>query len=410
MRYYRKENDWVASLEGEIRADLIKTLQDLSLQRLQKYPPPKLSGLPFGNEFRILKRYVKNQSSQLDASALSSFYLNFADSSEKLLYEAFRQNKELSAAKWAQIIGEENIQKWIEKKFLRKLENDDLLCIFSVISLDNLIYVTDSLNDHGGELVTIAIGDNEDFDKDDNEIEEFHHTYIGQDSLRMIEIMTENDSPKGNRFLDCGPGAGAILLYFARFFNEAVGIDLNPRAAKLAKFNAELNNLANCQTYSGNALEIAENHEKFDYISWNLPFLFLPDEMRDNSMDADGGDMGIGLCLAFIETLPETLTETGKTCIAALSPILNDDTNVLEKKLKEMLPILKMDCTVKVSQITLAHNKELWDFHQSYGIKKFESVYLDISHGNGKLKRIEAPAGRKAVDNVREKLYKRKFV
>ena len=410
MRYYRIENDWVNRLEGKIRTDLIETLQSLSLERLQKYPPPKLHGLPFGNETRILKRYFKNQSSQLDASVFSNFYLNFADQREKLLYEAFRQNKELSASQWSEIIGEENIEKWVENKFLRKLENGNLRCIFTIIGLDGLIYLTDPLNDHGGSFESVAFLENENFDKDEDGIEEFHHTYIGLDSLRMIEVMQETNFPKGRRFLDCGPGAGAILLYFSRYFDEAVGIDLNPRAAKLAKFNAELNQLDNCKTFNDNALEIAEKYGKFDYISWNLPFIFMPDEWRDNSIDGDGGDMGIGLCLAFIETLPEVLSDDGKSCVAALSPILNDKTNVLEKRLKEMLPELKLDCTVTVAQISLADTKELWDFHQSYGIQKFESVYLDLRHGTGELKRVESKTGRKVLDTVREKLYQRKYI
>lgn len=407
MRFYRLKDDWVYHFSGKIRAEVKEILQSLSLEKLQKYPPPKLHGLPFGNETRILKRYLKNESSQLDASALSSIYRNFANKRESLLYRAFRSNEELSAETWAEIIGAENIEKWVDNKFLRRLENGNLRCIFTVIGLDNLILLTDSLNDHGGEILTI--GQDEIKESDGDGIEEYHHTYIGQDSLRMIEIMRDKDAPKGGRFLDCGPGAGAILIYFARFFDEAVGVELNPRAAKLAKFNAELNNLENCQTYNDNALEIAGKYGTFDYISWNLPFIFMPEDWRDNSIDADGGDMGIGLCLAFIETMPKILAENGRSCIAALSPILNDDTNVLEKKLKEMLPKIGFDCTVTVSQISLADTKELWDYHQSFGIKKFESVYLDLRHGAGNLTRREMPAARKIVDSVREKLYRRRY-
>ena len=410
MRYYRLEDDWIEQLNGEIRQDLIRTLQNLSLVRLQKFPPPKLYGLPFGNESRILKRFIKNESSQLDASAFSNFYRNFADEKEKLLYQAFRQNTKFSAAVWTSIIGEKNVEKWVENKFLRKLENGNLRCVFTIIGLDNLIYLTDPLNDHGEMPESVAFDGNANFDKNDSGIEEFHHTYIGQDSLRLIEVMQSDNFPKGKRLLDCGQGAGAILLYFARYFDEAVGVDLNPRAAVLAQFNAELNNLGNCRTYNDNALEIAGKYGVFDYVSWNFPFVFMPEEWRENSLDADGGEMGIGLCLDFIKTLPELLSENGNSCFAVLSPILNDDTNVLENKLKKLLPSLKLDCTVVVSQISLADTKQLWNYHQSFEIKKFESVYLNIKHGKGGLKRIESKAVRKVIDAVREKLYKRKFL
>ncbi|HEV7643600.1 MAG TPA: methyltransferase domain-containing protein [Pyrinomonadaceae bacterium] len=420
MRYYRPSEDWITNLEGPHREPFAATLRGLGLERLQKYPPPKLGGLPLGNETRILKRYLKGESSQLDASALSSFYLRSASARDKLLYSAFRRNDHLSREQWADIIGAERVDKWLRHKFLRETLSSEgegkFVCKFSIVVLDGLLMLVDPLNDHGNQHETVMLP--EDFlpAENDNDVAPFNHTYIGLDSLRQIEIMAESDLPVsgGNlgSYLDCGVGAGAILLSItkkARGFNASIGVDINPRAAMLAQFNAELNNLTNVRVYGDDALKLGGRYGKFDLVSWNLPFLFFPEEYADSAVDAFGGEMGIGLCLDFIETVPGLLTENGVTCIAALSPILNSGENVLETKLKERLGRLRLDCTVRVAQVSLAHNREMWHFHQSHNIRKFESVYLFLRPGGGKLKRIEAGVTRRALDVIREKMYRRKF-
>ncbi len=418
MIYYQHSEDWITYLEGPLRAEVLATLRGLKLERLQKYPPPKLGGLPFGNETRIMERFFRGESSQLDASALHKFYLSFADERDDLLYRAFRKNSPLSRDEWAEIIGEESIERWVENKFLRQTEDGHFVCRFSVVVLDGLLYLVDPMNDHGNGFESVALP--KDFtpsaasaasegNGNGSDIRQFNHTYIGLDSLRQIEWMSRERIRKGIRYLDCGPGAGALLLYFARKAGEAVGIDLNPRAVKLSQFNADLNGLDQCRLYFDNAIDSAGKYGRFDLVSWNLPFIFMPEEYADEVMDAYGGELGIGLCLQFIEVVPELLTEKGFAYVAALSPILKTGENVLETKLRERLGRLGLDCRVIVAQVSLAHTKDLWDFHQSHDIAKFESVYLHLKHGTGNLERVEPPVTRKVIDAVREKMYKKKF-
>lgn len=409
IRLYRLQDDWITHLEGDGRNGLLTTLRGLGLERIGKFPPPKTDGLPIGNETRVLRRYMAGRSSQLDASALSSLYRSFSSPREGLLYRAFRQNAPMTRAEWSDIIGGENVPRWVEDRFLQEMEDDLLACSFSVISLDGLICAVDSLNDHGEPSVSVALAEvNEDI-ADDPDIRPFHHTYIGQDTLRMIEAMAGQEPRRGGRFLECGCGAGAILLSFAGSFDESVGIDINPRSVKLARFNAELNGLANCRTLEANALALPDNLGRFDMVAWNLPFIFLPDEWKDLAIDGYGGEMGIGLCLDFIEALPGYLTDDGVAYVAALAPILDDGTNVLEDRLSQRLARLGLDCTVLVSQISLAHNREQWLFHRSFDISKFESVYLCLRRGSGGLRRIEAPLSRRMLDSLRVSMYKMKF-
>jgi hypothetical protein len=407
MRYYRVNEDWLTHFEGDFREQILHTLRGLDLACLQKYPPPKLNGLPFGNETRILSRFVRGQSSQLDASALSSMYRAFMTADKKLLYRAFRMNEPLSENQWSKIIGAENIGAWVENKCLKPGSDGSLWAQFSVVSIDGLNFCVEPMKDHGRtwepDFLVEKSADNS------SEIAPFYHTYMGLDSLRMIEEMEKTQLPSRGRYLDCGPGSGSLLLYFARRFDESVGIDLNPRAAKLAQFNADLNNISNCKTYCDNAIELGDKYGKFDLVSWNLPFIFLPEDYKDIAVDGYGGEMGIGLCLDFVEVLPELLADGGMAFVAALAPILDSGENVLEERLGDRLPRLGLDCTVNVSQISLAHTRELWEFHRGHNIKKFEAVYLSLRAGTGKIDRVKAPFIRRGVDALREKLYSRKF-
>lgn len=408
MRFYRVEQDWITYLEGDFRLEVIETIRSLSLDRLQKYPPPKLTGLPIGNESRILLRYLRDRSSQLDASAFSKFYRSLASDRERTLYDAFRQNLPLTGDDWAGIIGAENVEKWTSNRLLRTDDAGRLICQFCVITIDGIILLTDPLNDHGHGVESVALANDLQAVEGDG-VQPFHHTYVGLDSLRQIEEMELAGVRHGGRYLDCGTGAGALLLYFARRFDEALGIDINPRAVNLAAFNAELNRFNNCKVKLQNALELGGSFGRFDLISWNLPFIFLPEEEKGNSIDAFGGELGIELCLAFVEKLPEILARDGVASIAAIAPILRSGENVLETRLRENLSRLGLDCRVKAVQSYFAHTRELWEFHKAHGIQSFESVYLFISQGSGAFRRIDSSVPRRFIDSIRRRYYTREF-
>ena len=186
-------------------------------------------------------------------------------------------------------------------------------------------------------------------------------------------------------------------------------MDINPRAAVLAQFNADLNGLSNVTVHADDALALADKYGRFDLVSWNLPFIFMPEEDEDNFIDGFGGELGIGLCLKFIETLPGLLAQDGVACVAALAPILKTGENVLENRLRKLIGPIGLDSENRVDQLSVARTRELWHFHQSRGLSKFESVYLRLTPGSGRLTRIEAPFARRAVDRLREKMYTRKF-
>ena len=272
---------------------------------------------------------------------------------------------------------------------------------FCVVSLDSSLFLVDPLNDHRSPVTEpIDAG---------SPSEVFHHTYIGQDTLRMIEAISRRLSSRGGRYLDCGVGAGGILLTLAGAFDEAIGMDINPRAVSLSDFNARLNGLDHVRCIEGDALQPADELGRFDLVTWNAPFIFMPDEHALTTIDGYGGELGVGLCLDFIEILPTLLDANGQAFVAAMSPILDSGENVLRARLRERASGLGLDIEISASQSSWAHNAELWRFHRSRSIDRFDAVYLHLRRGRGRVEYTAAPVGNRAVDVLRGRRYARLY-
>ena len=75
--------------------------------------------------------------------------------------------------------------------------------------------------------------------------------------------------------LDFGTGSGVQAFLAARHCERVVGLDLNPRALRLARLNAELNGVENVEWREGNLFEPAGD-ERFGLVVANPPFIISP--------------------------------------------------------------------------------------------------------------------------------------
>lgn len=77
------------------------------------------------------------------------------------------------------------------------------------------------------------------------------------------------------RLLDLFCGCGAIGLYLAKDVASVLGIEINPEAIEMAKQNALLNGIVNCEFVSGDVrrllVELNENERRFDTIVADPP-------------------------------------------------------------------------------------------------------------------------------------------
>ena len=107
-------------------------------------------------------------------------------------------------------------------------------------------------------------------------------------ATRMVAALTVRRPAEAA--LDFGTGSGVQAFLAARHCERVVGLDLNPRALRLARLNAELNGVENVEWREGNLFEPAGD-ERFGLVVANPPFIISPvNELtyRDGGL---GGDM-----------------------------------------------------------------------------------------------------------------------
>ena len=133
--------------------------------------------------------------------------------------------------------------------------------------------------------------------------------YIGLDSHGLV-----NTAPRlvADRVLDLCTGSGVQALVASRYAGEVVGVDLNPRALRFARFNAQLNAIGNVRFIAGD-LYAAVANEKFTTILANPPFVPSPHHEEESLLRfRDGGAQGESILARIIAEAGEHLTAHGR--------------------------------------------------------------------------------------------------
>jgi methylase of polypeptide subunit release factors len=123
------------------------------------------------------------------------------------------------------------------------------------------------------------------------------------------------------RALDLGTGNGLHALYAARHTDEVTAVDINPRAARFARFNALLNDVS-IDVREGNLFGPVED-ETFDLIVSNPPYVISPES---EIAYRDGGLSGDSFSEAIVRQLPRHLEPggIGEVLISWLHPFDGD--------------------------------------------------------------------------------------
>jgi methylase of polypeptide subunit release factors len=109
------------------------------------------------------------------------------------------------------------------------------------------------------------------------------------------------------RVLDVGCGGGFQAFLAARHSDQVVAVDRNPRAVNLARFNAQLNGLANVEVLEGDFFEPVGD-QQFDLIVSNPPYVVSPE---NSFIFRDSGLPGDALCRKIIREASQQLREGG---------------------------------------------------------------------------------------------------
>lgn len=158
---------------------------------------------------------------------------------------------------------------------------------------------------------------------EEDNIQENPVMYIGMDSLGLVHTVPKYLSEST---LDLCTGSGIQAITASCFSRKVIGIDINPRAIRFARFNAQLNGVSNVQFIEGDLYKPIEQ-QKFDTILANPPFVPSPDHKLDFR---DGGNNGEKILEAIVSNANSHLSKFGQLFI------VTDLVNVFEyeKKLK----------------------------------------------------------------------------
>lgn len=127
---------------------------------------------------------------------------------------------------------------------------------------------------------------------------------IGSSTLTLSNLVVRKNV---GCTLDLGTGCGIQALLAARHSDHVVATDLNPRAVRMAEFNARLNGLTHVECVLGDLFEPVQG-QRFDLVITNPPFVISPEKRyiyRDGGMPADD------ICRKIVQEVPHYLNEGG---------------------------------------------------------------------------------------------------
>ena len=147
---------------------------------------------------------------------------------------------------------------------------------------------------------------------------EIHDVYVGPDSALLSYYVDPDVIPPGARGLDLGTGTGVLGLYLARYCAHVTVTDIMAAPLWLAGMNRRLNRADDrVEVRRESYIDTLARGERYQVVSFNPPFLALPDEM-DAPVYAKGiGADGLDYCRMLLELFDQVVAPGGVAYIVA---------------------------------------------------------------------------------------------
>ncbi|MCH2201260.1 MAG: methyltransferase [Fuerstiella sp.] len=161
---------------------------------------------------------------------------------------------------------------------------------------------------------------------EDDQLDEDPVMYIGMDSHGLVQTAPRQIC---NALLDLCCGSGIQGLVASRYARKVIAVDVNPRAIRFSRFNAQLNGVRNYEARQGDLYD-AVKEETFECILANPPFVPSPEE---KFRFRDGGTTGERILQEIVRRAENHLSPNGRLCV--VTDLVNPET--YEQKIKSWL-------------------------------------------------------------------------
>lgn len=135
------------------------------------------------------------------------------------------------------------------------------------------------------------------------------------------------------RGLDLCTGSGVHALLASRHCREVEGVDINPRAVALSRFNAWLNGIANAVFLAGDLYTPLARDRPYDLVTANPPY--NPELKAAGEDYRSGGESGEDVLARVLGGLPEFLGPGGHAQVITL--LIDREGETLEQRIRDWM-------------------------------------------------------------------------
>ena len=142
--------------------------------------------------------------------------------------------------------------------------------------------------------------------------------YFGSDSLLLTFYVDTGGIAPVDRAIDLGSGSGVIGLYLGRFSYDVTMTDVSPQALQLAHINRLLNRMSGrVAIREERCQETLGKYERYRIVTFNPPFVPLPEGLDAPVYARGAGADGLGYCRMLLEDLDQILLPDGTAYVVA---------------------------------------------------------------------------------------------
>ncbi len=188
--------------------------------------------------------------------------------------------------------------KLLEAELMREVDGALRMGRFQLISVHGLPLLVDSRVNYPGPIT--------------------HEVYFGVDSAMLAYYVDTSRFAPDQPALDLGTGTAFLPLYLSNHSSKVVATDIAPRALELARMNIALNRRED-------RIELREEKfedtfargERYKTITFNPPFVALPQELNAPIYAKGVETDGLGYCRTFLDRFEQLVAPGGAAYIVA---------------------------------------------------------------------------------------------